>query len=559
MALITLAIVMAVPLQLAGAAAIETTGGFDSTVQNPRATAPPGMGGCAAGTPCPLFGPGGIARLGLDLQLGHQSDTVRQILRNRTDFVYTGGEGRSIGDSDIVDLARYALLWEPSDTFNTAVDLQYSIGRSSALLGRAGSNDLSFQPGVYSDVVGRIEFNKALGETWRTTLEFGPNWRYALSLPPLQARNNTFGVHESLAFAHDFSDDDVGQITVRHEYFDVDGFPNPVNRLTGFLGYTRSWNDNFTTAVAGGVDTIQDQNNTARFNVGPYVTAGMTFLFPDVHFSLGLNYRREFTIVSGSRCAAGGGTTSGLLANGQCPANRVVGGGTGTVDSATLQAIWQSEEAAWTISGDVGLEHGVTENITLSSTTPTCNATNASGCPRGLTTNLNVVATAGVRYEFSRAVSMFVRYDFLYQNVAIDDVMSAMATTGTVNGQNLGFQPEIIRHVGLLGFQFAIVGGDGPLEGIRPLEEISAVQGARSASAGANSENNAPVTNNGPADDTGFGADPFDLQNDPATTNARAPNAVGTTPAATGNDDNDNNDSNDDNDSSNDQQGEQHR
>lgn len=517
MVLTSLAIVMAVPMQLAGAAAIETTGGYDSTVQNPRATAPPTMGGCPVRTPCPLYGPGGIARLGLDLQLGHQSDTVRQILRNRTDFVYEGGDGRSFSDADLVDLARYALLWEPSDGFNTAVDLSYSIGRSSALLGRSGSNDLSFQPGVYSDVTGRVEFNKSLSETWRTTLELGPNWRYAISLPPLQARNNTFGVHESLALSHDFSDDDVGQITVRHEYFDVDGFPNPVNRLTAFMGYTRSWNENFTTAVAGGVDAIQDQNNTARFNVGPYVTAGMTLLFPDAHFSLGLNYRREFTIVSGSRCAVGG-TGSGLLPNGQCPANRVVGGGTGALDSATLQGIWQSEEGTWTISGDVGLEHGVTENVTLvSATSATCNANTASGCPRGLTTNLNVVATAGIRYEFSRAVSMFTRYDFLYQNVKIDDPMiAAMATMA--NGQSTGFQPELIRHVALLGFQFALIGGDGPLEGIRPLEEIAAVQGARTASAGANSENNAPAQSTGAADETGFGADPFDLQTDDTAT-----------------------------------------
>ncbi|MBI5516578.1 MAG: hypothetical protein HY909_22525 [Deltaproteobacteria bacterium] len=499
MGIAALALVVAAPMQLAAAAGLETSAGYDSTVLNPRTL---------------TYGDGAVVRTALDFQLGHQTETLQQILRTRFEFLYTGGEGRQFRDSDYLNLTRYALVWNPAEGTNVGLDVSYSLGRSALLLSRgvstSGNLDQAYLPGVYADYTGRLELARAFGDRTRGTLEGGSTGRYAIDIPPQQARNNALTFFAQPGVTQELSDKDLGSAAGRVEYFLVDGFPDWVARLTGILGWNRSWSENTITQVNAGLDAIQDQNNIDRFQLGPYVNVGFTQLLPDLNMALGFSFRREFALVAGARC--GVRVTNGA----QCPRSAVIGGGTGYVNAATFQYIWRpSEDLAFTFDSTFDL--GVTSLGVMGSATQTND-----------TQNLNIVNSVGTRINVSRRVFLFARYDFLFQRVSnlgqpsMSNAMDQMLVASLF--------PDIIRHFVLVGAEFQLATGDGPLEGILPLEELGAVQGARGAFQGSSAQRERPAAtaggaSSGPADDMAI-SDPFELSAEAGPTDAAQPEAT---------------------------------
>ncbi|MEZ4405496.1 MAG: hypothetical protein R3A52_03230 [Polyangiales bacterium] len=467
----TLALVVAVPLQLAAAAGVDLSGGYDSTVVNQRTGE---------------YGDGGIMRLGIDLQAGHQGDYVRQLLRTRGEYYYTGGEGRDIDQGDLVSLTRYALTWEPSEDWQLRGEASYSIGQSSYLLGRARSIDLNFQRGVYGEYNGALTVQRALGESWRLALTGGTLGRHAVENPEGLARQNMLTFYGGLEGSHDFSWRDVGMLGGRTEYFLIDGFLDWVARVTGYVGWRRSWSEDVATTLMLGVDSLQDQTNTENWQVGPYVNAGVTWHLPTQGLALGATFRYEYAVVAGIRCSV---AISGGM---QCPAANVVSGGTGRVLGTALQVVYRPERGDFIFTGDLAFDRGTTENIT-----PRQNSMMTGPLETREVVNINASAIATVRYMVTPQFSIFGRYSFLYTDLDADGGVSAPGAITQIN-----------RHVLLAGVIFALGTGDGPVEPITPFDEVQALHGAASA-AGAPQSNT--TSSSGAAGEEDLTADPFAL------------------------------------------------
>ncbi len=476
----SLALVVAVPLQLAAAAGVDLSGGYDSTVVNQRTGE---------------FGDGGIMRLGLDLQAGHQGDYVRQLLRTRAEYYYTGGEGRDIDQGDLVSLTRYALIWEPHEDWQLRGEGSYSIGQSSYLLGRARSVDLNFQRGVYGEYVGAATLQRAFGESWRLALTGGTLGRHAVENPEGLARQNMLTFYGGLEGSHDFSWRDVGLLGGRTEYFLMDGFLEWVARVTGYVGWRRTWSEDLATTLLVGVDSLQDQTDTTRWLVGPYINAGLTWHLPTQGLALGATFRYEYAVVAGIRC--GVALTGGM----QCPAADVVSGGTGRVLGAALQAVYRPERGNLIITGDLTFDRGTTENIT-----PRLTSMMTTPLETREVVNINAAAIATARYMVTPQFSVFGRYSFLYTDLDADGGISAPGSITSIN-----------RHVMLVGVIYALGTGDGPIEPITPFDEMQALHGAANAAGAPQSNTGAASSAAGEEDVT---ADPFALSAspDPAST-----------------------------------------
>lgn len=473
----SLALLVVVPTQLAAAAGLELSGGYDSTVLDPNG----------------YFGDGGLARMAADLQLAHRTETLRQILRTRGEYYYNGGEGKAFDEGDFISLTRYGLLWEPNDNWQIGVEGSYAIGQSSVAFGRVSASDFAFRPGVSGEYAGALDIRRALGDTWRLSLVGGVNGRHSVSLPPGVARANmvdTFGVLEA---SHDFSEKNVGLLSVRAETFLVDGFADWVPRFMGYLGIRRNWSDYTTTQLYAGLDSLQDQNDSTNFLVGPYFSAAFTHLVPSANLAIGLNARYEYAIVAASRCAVR--VASGAM----CPASQVVSGGTGRVLGGDLGLLWRPGDGNLAFSGTVSADYGVTQNV---DTRPGA----APGALRDVE-NVNMSAVAGVRWSANRNVSIFGQYNFLYTFL---DARVPQSIT------------DIYRHVLLAGVTVAFATGDGVTEPLVPYEELEALDNARSARGEGDSQGGAPSS---PSDGPDLLADPFDLSApDPADAPASTPN-----------------------------------
>lgn len=457
----SLALLVVVPMQLAGAAGVELAGGYDSTVLNQR--------------PPQTYGDGILTRGAVDLQLGYRGDTVRQLLRTRAEYYYSTGEGRSFDEGDYVSLTRYALRIEPDDTWQIELEASYALGQSSLLLGRGGGSAyLNFQRGIYGDLTVQAQAQHNFTERFRAGLVGGVLSRHAVDIPVEVVRNNMLTFVSAIETAYDVNDENVVLAAARGEYFLIDGYLNWVPRIVGYAGLRHLFGENTILTLLGGVDSLADQNDTSDFFVGPYANAALSVALPDEHLVLGLGARYEYAIVATTRCAINTG--------GVCPANQVIGGGTGRVLGSNFSLLWRPGEGRVAFTGDVTADYGVTESA----------VPGRAGATREIP-SLNLSALAGVRFSFNRQVSAFARYNFLFSNVDLD---GPAQSRGVIN--------EIVRHVALVGVTFAIgTEDDGVTEPMVPFEEIEAMQDAHAAggsSAGGAGAAGDPLT-----------SDPFDL------------------------------------------------
>jgi hypothetical protein len=456
----TLALVVAVPMQLAAAAGVELAGGYDSTVLNQSTLS---------------YGDGALTRGAVDLQLGHRGETVRQLLRTRGEYYFTAGEGRSADEGDFVSLTRYALHIEPDDGWLIEGEGSYTLGQSSLLLGRGGSPSLSFQRGIFGEYTGQVRVQREFSETWRSSLLAGIQGRHAVDIPVNLARNNMLTFVSALEVAHDFNDTNVGIAAVRGEYFLVDGYVDWVPRVVGYAGLRHAFGEHTTLTVLGGVDSLADQNDVSRFFVGPYANAALAVAIPEDHLTFGLGARYEYAIVGTTNCAVA------VRSGGACPPAQVLAGGTGRVLGGTFSALWRPGEGKVSFTADVTADYATSENADLS----------PGAAPRAVreVATVNLSALAGVRFVVGRQLSLFARYNFLYSD--IDAVIPGVIT-------------EIVRHVAMAGVTFALGSeDDGVTEPLVPYEELEALQGA----SGGGSTGAGASTGSGDA----LTADPFDL------------------------------------------------
>ena len=457
----TLALVVAVPMQLAAAAGVELAGGYDSTVLNQRTLS---------------YGDGALTRGAVDLQLGHRSETVRQLLRTRGEYYFTQGEGRSLDEGDFVSLTRYALHIEPSDEWLVELEGSYSLGQSSLLLGRGGSAFLSFQRGIFGEYTGQARAQHTFSETWRASLLGGILGRHAVDIPDNLARNNMLTFVSALEAAHDFNDTNVGIAAARGEYFLVDGYADWVPRVVGYLGLRHFFGEHTALTVLAGVDSLADQNDTSKFFVGPYANAALSVVIPDEHLAFGLGTRYEYAIIGTTNCAVR------VPSGGACPTSRVLAGGTGRVWGGNLSALWRPGEGVVAFTADLTADYGTSEN-----------ADTSPGARPGATrevASVNLSALAGVRFIVGRQLSFFARYNFLYSD--IDAVIPGVIT-------------EIVRHVGMAGVTFALGSeDDGVTEPLIPYEELEALQDARGGGA-------TPSSGGASSGGDALTSDPFDL------------------------------------------------
>lgn len=476
----SLALVVAVPMQLAAAAGVELAGGYDSTVLNQRTL---------------TYGDGALTRGAVDLQFGHRGETVRQLLRTRGEYYFTAGEGRSADEGDFISLTRYALHVEPSDEWLLEGEASYSLGQSTLLLGRGGSPYTSFQRGIYGDYTGQLRAQREFSDTWRGSLLGGVLGRHAVDIPDSVPRNNMLTFVAALEAAHDFDENNVGIAAARSEYFLVDGYANWVPRIVGYAGLRHFFGDHVTLTLLGGVDSLADQNDTSQFFVGPYANAALTVVIPEDHLTFGVGTRYENAIVGTTRCNVV------VTAGSPCPTSQVAAGGTGRVLGGNLSALWRPGEGLVSFTADVTADYGLTQNAAPGST--------AGRITTREVANFNLSAMAGLRFIVGRQLSFFLRYNFLYSS------LSPRTTGFCTNDSDLC---NVVRHVAMAGLTFALGSeDDGVTEPLVPYEELEALQDARGA--GGNPSNTGMS-----GDDGALTNDPFDLAtpDEPSSTSGEA-------------------------------------
>lgn len=469
-------VLAAVPLQLAAAAGVELAGGYDSTVLNQLTQS---------------YSDGGIARAALDLQIGYRGDTTRHLLRTRAEGYYLSNEGRSFTEGDFLLINRYLFRWDPNDDTEIGVEGTYSIGRSGLLLGRSNSTDLMFLPGIAGEYIARLDVRRAIGERNRISLSPGIQGRHAVSQPLEVPRQNMVSINTLLEYNRDFSDRLTGIVAGRGEYFLVDGFLDWVPRFTGYVGVRRVWNEDVTSVVHVGIDSLRDQYDASEWFVGPYAMTGLTWRFPNQHLVLGLNGRYEYAIVAAARCNVP------VMGNAQCPRNEVVAGGTGRVLGGDFSAVWRPGEGMWSLYTEASGDYGVTANFALR---PDGSTDNSRIVDVG---NTNLSVAAGVRFIASRNFSIFTRYNFLYSHLDVARLP--------------GLIPEIVRHVVMLGVTASLSNdNDGATESLIPFEEAAAMHAARGSGGGRSTTESSGGSSGGSSGDEGGFVDPFDVNtNDP--------------------------------------------
>ncbi len=465
-----LAMLVASPLQLAAAAGIELAGGYDSTVLNQRTLS---------------FGDGALGRGAVDLQIGHRTERVRQLLRTRGEYYFTDGEGKTLDQGDFTSFTRYALHIEPNDTWEIDGHATYTVGQASYLLGLGASPDLFFQRGLLGEYNGTLQASHEFSDTWRGSLLAGVMGRHAIDIPVNMARENMLTFLGVLEAAHDFNENNVGIAAGRFEYFLIDGYVNWVARVTSYLGWRRNFGENTTLTILGGADGLQDQNESAHWFVGPYGSVSFATAVPDDHFAFGVGARSEYAVVSTTRCGVA------VAGGGACPQSQVLAGGTGRVWGAMLAGVWRPGGGKLSISGDVVVDYGTTTN-----------ADETPGARPGAVhdvAQVNVSALANLRWIFTRNVSVFARYNFLYSDV--DAVIPGAIT-------------QLVRHVAMAGVTFALgTDDDDVTEPMIPFAELAAMQGAHGFGGGAaGGGERSGGTQRGTPD--GASTDPFDLSHD---------------------------------------------
>ncbi len=434
-----LALVIAAPMQLAAAAGLEFTGGYDSTVINQLSL---------------QFGDGGIMRSAIDLQVGHHTETLRQVLRLRGELYFAGGEGRSFDKSDLTSLNRYTLQWEPDDLWRLNFDAGYNVGQGALLFQRTGDVSLAFLRGVYGEYSSHATLTRTLSDNARIVPSLGLVGRHTIEIPEGAPRADSIQLTGGVMGSIDVGERDTFGLTGNTQAMQITGLGDWLMRVTTFLSWRHAWSDYANTTISAGVDMLQDQTDAtrSRWNVGPYGSVTYMHAFPDANLALVARAHYEFTSVNAVRC-------NNLSADGTCPPDQVIAGGAGRVGGAGLQLLWRPFDQNIVFTGEALGDYGVTENFVPGSGLPGSPSTTQS------VGNANFTAGAGARWIITRGVSVFTRYNFLYQHV-----------------DEPAWYPDIVRHVALAGVIFSMFAGDAEqLLGVTPLEEAIAADAIRAA------------------------------------------------------------------------------
>lgn len=455
---IALALILAAPMQLAAAAGVEVSGGYDSTVINQLDLRN-------------AFGNGGIMRLAIDIQAGHRTDTLRQVLRTRGEMFFESGTGLPLSQPNLTSLNRYTLTWQPDDSWQVMADAGYNVGQSSLLLQRTGDTALAFLRGVYGQYTGNLSATRAFGDNARLATRLGVNGRHAIDIPEGVPRGDTTALLAGTTASFEVGERNTFGATANLEALHLDGLDGWLGRVTGFGTWNHAWTETFGTTASLGVDIVQDQTDVtrSRWLPGPYAGLGATKVFPDQNLAFTLQGRYEVAMVNGVRCgeefvpdSMNRMTRVALLPDGSCRPEYVIAGGAGRIAGLTFQALWRPFERNLVFTGLVTADHGVTQNYvqTTPGVPPMSGQTHSVG-------NSNVTALLGARWVVSNGLSVFLRYTFLFQHV--DEPV---------------WYPDIRRHVVMLGVTLMTSAGDvNQLDALIPVEEADTAAAIRSAAA----------------------------------------------------------------------------
>ena len=432
-----MALVVSAPLQLAAAAGVELSGGYDSTVLDPFSFE---------------FGDGGILRTALDIQVGHRTETLRHTLRLRGEFYFAGGERRSLGDANINSLNRYSLQWDPSDNWRATVEAGYNIGQSALMTQGTITPGAQFARGIFGEYNLLARATRTFDDRYRVSLFGGVNGRHTVEVPEGTPDGSMILYRLGVEGSADLGERDTVGATFNAQRIGMAGLGDWIHRLTAFGSWRHAWTDTFGSGLSLGADFMQDQNDLLRetWNAGPYVNATATKVFPEQRLAFTVAGRYEFSVVNPVRC-----TTGAAMG---CADGVVVSGGVGRVGGGTFQFAWRPrDDGNLTITGIATADYGLTEHsVRATATTPS--GTREVG-------NMNVTATLNARWVFSRSLSAFARYTFLFQHV-----------------EEPTWFPDIRRHVVLAGITLSVTAGEADyLDGVIPFTEAEVTSAIRNA------------------------------------------------------------------------------
>jgi len=482
-----MALVVSAPAHFAAAAGVELSGGYDSTVLNALTFD---------------FGDGGILRMALDVQVGHRTATLRHTLRTRGEFYFAGGEGRSIDYANLNSLNRYSLQWDPSDDWRATVEAGYNIGQAALMFQGVGDPTASFRRGIFGEynLLGRV--TRTFVDRYRASLFGGVNGRHTVEVPAGTPRGDMIIYRLGVEGSADIGERDTVGLTFNAQRLGMAGLGDWIHRLTAFGSWRHAWTDTFGTGVSLGADFIQDQNDPLReaWNAGPYANLTMTKVFPEQRLAFTVAGRYEFQAVNTVRC---GGA---LRPDGLCPPEFVIAGGAGRVGGGTFQFAWRPrEDGNLTITGIATADYGLTENPVLV-TDPVTLRPRTNGQTREVA-NMNVTAVLNARWVFSRSISAFARYTFLYQHV-----------------EEPQWFPDIRRHLVLAGVTISVSAGEADyLDGVIPFAEAEVMGAIRNAAASAPGAAEVAAEQGPTGDEPGVLDDPLDPADRPAPPPPRAP------------------------------------
>jgi hypothetical protein len=476
-----MALVVSAPLQLAAAAGVEVSGGYDSTVLNALTF---------------NFGDGGILRTALDLQVGHRTDTLRQTLRARGEFYFAGGEGRSIDYANLNSLNRYSLQWDPNDDWRFAVDAGYNIGQSPLMFQGVGDPTASFRRGIFGEYNALGRLTRTFIDRYRVSLYGGVNGRHTVEVPEGTPRGDMIVYRLGVDGSADIGERDTVGLAFVGQRLGMAGLGDWVDRVTAFGTWRHAWTDSFNSGVSLGADFMQDQTDPTRqaWNSGPYANLTATKVFVEQRLAFTVAGRYEFQAVNTVRC---GGA---LRPDGLCPPELVIAGGAGRVGGGTFQFAWRPrEDGNLTITGIATADYGLTRNVVLAT------VTTATGTRE--VANMNVTAVLNARWAFSRHLSAFARYTFLFQHV-----------------EEPQWFPDIRRHVILAGVTVSLTAGEADyLDGVIPFTEAEVTGAIRNAVSSAPGAAEVAAEQSASGEENGVLEDPLDPGDRPAPPPLRRP------------------------------------
>jgi hypothetical protein len=406
---------VAIPLQLTFAAMGEAAGGYDSTAVNPRT---------GRYTDAP------VAAIAVDGQVTHEGDRVRQFLRDRAEAMYAGTGGRDLLDSDVFNLTRYSLIWQPNEVWSFHTDATYAIGSPTLFFSRAGRPDvqfarrgLAFPRQLIADYNVRQDAVIRPDELNLLQADVIVAGRYPATRMP--RGQNMFTPSATLQWVHEFTPEDQGLAGVRGEYLSLELF-RPVWVTQAFVGWTHRFDETFNVFAEGGITVVQENVGNDAWDAQPFFRARAYKRFDRQRLILGASYEHTFGVVSATL-------------------------GTGALDIANATAWWMPGSWRFLVFGDVGFQHGEGYD---------------PATQRPLEASF-MNTTVGVRYSINPYFRIFARYEFQWETG------SSYALSGA---------PDFVRHLALAGVQIAFGTDDIAVASVLPVDEMQALAALDSSS-----------------------------------------------------------------------------